>query len=77
MKELPEDLATMELDDVAQQAEVRDELLTPLFRQWPRLSQAELRQLKARYRERVRIARYLGRLRRHVTGTARGKADVR
>jgi hypothetical protein len=62
MKELPDDLATMETDDVVQQGVVRDELLAPLFRRWPRLSRIELRQLKNLYAERVRIAKYRGRL---------------
>ena len=62
MKELPDDLATMETDDLVQQGVVRDELLAPLFRRWPQLSRIELRQLKNLYAERVRIASYLGRL---------------
>jgi hypothetical protein len=62
MKELPDDLATMETDDLVQQGVVRDDLLAPLFRRWPRLSRIELRQLTDLYAERVRIARYLGRL---------------
>jgi len=62
MKELPDDLATLETDDVVQQGVVRDELLAPLFRRWPRLSRIELRQLKNLYAERVRIAKYRGRL---------------
>ena len=62
MKELPDDLATMETDDLVQQGVVRDDLLAPLFRRWPRLSRIELRQLTDLYAERVRIARYHGRL---------------
>jgi len=63
MKDLPDDLAAMESDDLAHQGLLRDELLAPLFRRWPRLSHPELRQLTALYAERVRIAKYLGRFR--------------
>ena len=64
MKDLPDDLAAMETEDLAKQATVRDELLAPLFRRWPRLNRVELRKLKTLYAERVRIARYLGKFRR-------------
>ena len=65
MKDLPDDLAAMETDDLTEQVTVRDELLAPLFRRWPRLNRVEMRKLKILYAERVRIAKYLGRLRRH------------
>ena len=64
MKNLPDDLAAMETDDLAQQVTVRDELLAPLFRRWPRLNRVEMRKLKTLYAERVRIAKYLGKLHR-------------
>ena len=70
MKELPDDLAAMESDDLAHQGFLRDELLAPLFRKWPRLTQLEMRQLKALYAERVRIAKYLGRFRRGTRATS-------
>lgn len=70
MKELPDDLAAMGLDDLAQQRAVRDERLGPLFRRWPKLSRGEMGQLKALYAERVRIARHLGRLRRRRSTSA-------
>ena len=63
MKDLPDDLAAMESDDLAHQGFLRDELLAPLFRKWPRLTHLEMRQLKALYSERVRIAKYLGKFR--------------
>jgi hypothetical protein len=53
----------MATDELAQQGELRDERIAPLFRRWPALSRVELRQLGALYAERVRIAKYLGRLR--------------
>ena len=64
MKDLPDDLAAMETDDLTQQVTVRDELLAPLFRRWPGLNRVEMRKLKTLYAERVRIAKYLGKLRR-------------
>ena len=64
MKELPEDLAAMPEDDLVEQRALRDDLLAPLFRRWPRLTHIELRQLKAMYAERLRIAHQVGRLRR-------------
>jgi hypothetical protein len=63
VKELPDDLTAMEADDLVHQGSLRDELLAPLFRRWPRLTQLEMGQLRALYAERVRIAKYLGRFR--------------
>lgn len=63
VKELPDDLAAMEIDDLAGQRTVRDDVLERLFRRWPALSQTETRLLRVVYEERVRIARYLGRIR--------------
>jgi hypothetical protein len=60
VKELPEDLAAMEPVELSQQRAIRDELLAPLFRRWPKLSRLEIRQLKEMYSERLRIARHLG-----------------
>jgi hypothetical protein len=63
MKELPDDLGAMDADELARERAIRDEQLTPLFRRWPRLSRLEIRELRKIYVERLRIARYLGRLR--------------
>ena len=63
MKELPDDLAALEPDELERQRAARDERLTPLFRRWPALSRLEGRELKQLYGERLRIARFLGRLR--------------
>jgi hypothetical protein len=63
MKELPDDLAAMDAGDLAQQGAVRDARLAPLFRRWPDLDRIEMSALRRTYGERVRIARYLGRLR--------------
>ena len=70
MKELPDDLAAMESDDLVHQGFLRDELLAPLFRKWPRLTHLETRQLRALYSERVRIAKYLGKFRRSARATS-------
>jgi hypothetical protein len=64
MKQLPPDLGQLDADELAVQSAARDERLTPLFRMWPRLGRAELRELRRLYTERVRLARYIGRLRR-------------
>jgi len=64
MKELPDDLAALGTQDLEQQGAVRDEALAPLFRRWPALDRIEMLNLRRIYGERLRIARYLGRLRR-------------
>jgi hypothetical protein len=61
MKQLPDDLSRLDDDQLAVQASVRDERLTPLFRRWPKLARPELRELRRLYAERVRLARYIGR----------------
>jgi hypothetical protein len=64
VKELPPDLGRLDVDELAVQSAARDERLAPLFRKWPRLRKGELRELRRLYSERLRLARYLGRLRR-------------
>ena len=49
--------------DLARAGVARDEQLASLFRRWPALSPVELRTLAQLYGERVRIAKYLGKLR--------------
>jgi hypothetical protein len=63
VKELPDDLAAVDALELAQQRELRDERIAPLFRRWPALSRLEAVELARIYGERLRIARYLGRLR--------------
>ena len=65
MKELPDDLAAMGEAELSEQRALRDDKLAPLFQRWPSLSRFELRQLRTMYAERLRIARYVGRLRAH------------
>ena len=62
MKELPDDLASMEVAELSEQRAIRDDTLEPLFQRWPGLNRLELRQLRQLYTERLRIARYVGRL---------------
>lgn len=64
MKELPDDLAALGTQDLEQQRALRDEALAPLFRRWPALNRIETLNLRRTYGERLRIAKYLGRLRR-------------
>ena len=69
MNELPEDLAAMGAAELSEQRAIRDDKLATLFRRWPALSRLELRQLREMYAERLRIARYVGRLRARRTST--------
>jgi hypothetical protein len=68
VKELPPDLGRLETEELAVQAATRDERLGPLFRRWPRLAREELLELRRLYAERVRLARYVGELRRRRSG---------
>ncbi len=63
MKELPEDLAVMEPVELYQQRAIRDDTLSKLFQRWPALDTFELGQLRRLYADRLRIARYVGRIR--------------
>jgi hypothetical protein len=63
MKALPDDLAVMGTAELSEQRALLDDELAPLFQRWPALDRFELRRLRMLYRERLRIARYVGRLR--------------
>ena len=67
MRELPDNLATMGAAELSEERAIRDDKLATLFRRWPALSRLELRQLRQMYAERLRIARYVGRLRARRT----------
>jgi hypothetical protein len=67
MKELPDDLTAMEDAELSEQRALRDDKLTTLFQRWPTLNRLELNQLREMYIERLRIARYIGRLRARRT----------
>jgi hypothetical protein len=63
VKELPDDLAVMGPAELSKQCALRDDTLATLFPRWPALDGRELRQLRATYAERLRIARHVGILR--------------
>jgi hypothetical protein len=63
MDELPENLSALDDEVLLEERSARDETLRPLFRRWPSLSKAEMRQLRRVYAERVRLARWIGRRR--------------
>jgi S-adenosylmethionine:diacylglycerol 3-amino-3-carboxypropyl transferase len=63
MKKLPDDLAVLEAAELSEQRALRDDELAPLFQRWPALNRLELRRLRRMYAERLRIARYVGRVR--------------
>ena len=63
MNELPEDLTAMGHAELSEERAIRDDKLATLFRRWPALNRSELRQLREMYAERLRLARYVGRLR--------------
>ena len=63
MKELPDDLAVMGTAELSEQRALRDDEIAPLFQRWPALNRSELGRLRRMYAERLRIARYIGRLR--------------
>jgi hypothetical protein len=71
MKELPEDLSVLDQEGLTEARSSRDERVTRLFRRWPSLSEREMRELKLLYGERMRLAKYVGRLRR--LGPMRGR----
>ena len=61
---LPDDLSALDAPELTRARVERDEHLTSLFRRWPGLSRGELRDLRATYAERIRLARVFGRRRR-------------
>jgi len=66
MKELPQDLASMDAAELSLQRDLREDRLAPLFRRWPALSRMEMRRLRELYRETVRIAKHLGQRRQRA-----------
>ncbi len=61
---LPDNLAELEAVELRDAARARDDRLEPLFRRWPRLTRNELAELTRLYRERMRVAKHVGRRRR-------------
>jgi hypothetical protein len=64
MEQLPEDLSTLDEDELDAAADARDKRVTRLMRRWPKLNRIESRELRHVYGERLRLARYFGRMRR-------------
>lgn len=64
MKKLPPDLSMLDEDDLVVQRTTRDERLAVLFRKWPRLAREEGHELSRLWAERLRLARFVGRIRR-------------
>jgi hypothetical protein len=64
---LPDDLSRLPASAVAEARVDRDRRLTALFRKWPRLDRGEERELHRLHEERMRLARYFGRLRGRTT----------
>ena len=63
-KHLPSDLTEADAQELREARDECDDRLTTLFRRWPRLGRHEMRELRAVHDERVRIAKYIGSLRR-------------
>lgn len=64
MSQLPDDLAELDAHELETECDARDKRVTPLMRRWPNLSRLETRELRRLYAERLRLARYVGKLRR-------------
>ena len=63
MEHLPDDLSTLEANELEGAVDARDKRVTRLMRRWPKLNRLESRELRQVYAERVRLARYFGRMR--------------
>ena len=61
---LPKNLSTLTHTQIQQAKQCRDERMTRLFRDWPALSNADMRELRALSDERQRLARHAGDIRR-------------
>jgi hypothetical protein len=68
MKQLPPDLSDLSQEALTDARSSRDERVTRLFRRWPSLSRTEMNELKSLYEERIRLAKYVGRIRRRGSG---------
>jgi hypothetical protein len=64
IERLPKNLSTLDLRQIQQAKRCRDERMTRLFRDWPTLSKADMRELRALSDERQRLARHAGSIRR-------------
>ena len=74
IKDLPENLTTLDRDQLRDATDCRDARMTTLFHGWSSLSNTEMRELRLLSNERVRLARHgsilrgLDRLRAPSTG---------
>lgn len=61
---LPTNLSSLDPEQILQARQYRDERMTRLFRDWPALSKADMRELRILSDERQRLARHVGNVRR-------------
>jgi hypothetical protein len=61
IEKLPENLSSLPPETLDDAVKTREARLAPLFRRWPRLSRSEMEELRQLWRERLRVAKQLGR----------------
>ena len=64
IESLPKNLCALDHEQIRQARECRDERMSRLFRDWPALTKADMRELRALSVERLRLARHVGQVRR-------------
>ena len=64
IKKLPKDLSDLSQEGLRHARNAREERLTVLFRRWPSLSTLETDEIRRLHKERLRLAKYAGMLRR-------------
>lgn len=64
IEHLPRNLSSLDPEQILQARQYRDERMTRLFRDWPALSKADMRELRILSDERQRLARHVGNVRR-------------
>lgn len=60
---LPKNLSALDHEQIQVARQSRDERMTRLFRDWPALSKADMRELRRLSDERQRLARHVGHIR--------------
>jgi hypothetical protein len=63
IENLPTNLATLDPEQLEQARRDRDERMSILFRGWPSVNEAEMRELRKLSNERQRLARHVGTVR--------------
>ena len=67
IKKLPQNLSALGPERMSRATNARDERISALFGRWPSLSRVEMTELRRLYDERLRVARYVGAMRkRHL-----------